>query len=191
VSKFLYKDNPLVAELRGNKRLQWLLLLIGVILMLSLTKSLGDSNRAFIAEAQTKLGMLQRLQSAANEETPEETVTLIATTAKEITDTISPAQSVSVAEAEALSAVVKLTADFIEDRRASLVGSESINYGGRNFWQVRVELKGKMDQRALTGLLSLFDGSRAQMRVISMRYQPNSNGNIALVLDFLYRNNPS
>ncbi len=191
VNKVFHKDNSLLAELKENTRLQWMLLAIGVILVLSVTKSFSDANKELHGDIQTKLALLERLQAAVSEEIPAETIDLISNNASEINSTIPEVQSVSVAEAEALSAVGKLTSDVIDDGRASLIGSEDINYGGRDFWQVRVEFKGKMDQRALTKLLTLFDGSRPQVRVISLRFQPNSNGNIGLVLDFLYRKNAS
>ncbi|NVK55274.1 MAG: hypothetical protein HWE26_06640 [Alteromonadaceae bacterium] len=175
-------------ELQQNTRLHWLLLLIAVILLLSLTKSLSDSSEEFASDVQTKLQMLGRLQRAADDEVPDTVMQEAIESVENIKQTIPVAQSVSVAEAEALSAVSKLTNDFITEGRASLVGSSELNFGSSRFWQVRVEYQGKMSQRSLFGLLTIMDGSKPAFRVISFRYRPGRSDSITVVLDFLYRN---
>ncbi|MDC8833002.1 hypothetical protein [Alteromonas gilva] len=188
MNKQLQKNSPVMLELQQNIRLHWLLLLIAVILLLSLTKSLSDSSDEFAAEVQNKLQMLGRLQRAADDEVPDSVMQSVRESVETIKQTIPVAQSVSVAEAEALSAVSKLTTEFISDGRASLVGSSELNFGTSRFWQVRVEYQGKMSQRNLSGLLAIMDGSKPALRIISLRYRPGRSDSITVVLDFLYRN---
>lgn len=182
-----FLESPLANEIRQNKRLQWLLLIIAAILVLSVVKGFIDVNDDIESELDSKESLLIRLKSAAEQEISPEIFQSLNSREEAIRSSFPVAVSVSIAEAEALSAINAIANGLISDGRAKLIGSDTLTFGEQIFWQVRVEYQGELSQRELTALLGNLDGSKPEVRLVSFRYRIGRSNSVNLILDFLYR----
>ncbi|WP_346993080.1 hypothetical protein [Alteromonas gracilis] len=178
--------HPAIDELKSNKRLQWLLLIIVGILSISGLKALSDKSESLKGEVLLQQSLLNRLEVAASMELSEEKVKDSSEELEQLLAQIPSASSVSVAEAEALSRAQQ-TIRKVERIRSTLVGTDTIGSQNMALWQVRVELQGQLNNRNFHSILEEVDGSDTTVRVVSFRYRPSERGAFAVVLDFLFK----
>ncbi|GGW92442.1 hypothetical protein [Alteromonas halophila] len=180
------KQQRWFAELQENKRLQWLLLLVACIVLLSLAKAISDSVTVRQDEVAQQKQMVEKLLTAQARPLDESVVTDKADAVRALKEKALTAGSASVAEAQALKRIDALTAQYIDGPRATLINTEAMQYGSENFWQIRIEVRGKLDEKQLIGLLDAFDGSEQFQRLTSFQYRPKASSVITLVVDYLY-----
>jgi hypothetical protein len=180
------KSSPAFLELENNKRLQWMLILIASILMLSLTKSYYDFVEQEKEERGKQAALFQRMQSAANQPLNERITAEVKALYNETFSKLPVAASDSVAQAKALTLMENIIANKIERPRVNVVLSEPLSFGEKNGWQVRLNVSGQMPEKRLIGLLSNISGDKPAIRLLSMQYNPKLSNTLTLVADFLY-----
>jgi len=174
-------------ELRQNKRLQWMLLLVFSILLASLGKSFSD----FVAEETIAVApqrqLLTKLLEADVRPIEDLDVEGKSATAKQLLAQVPKASSKSVAEAQALTQIDVLINNYIDSGRATLVNTVDLSFGQQDFWQVRIEVRGKLAEKKLIGLLQQFDGTYVYQRIPSLQYRPKASNTVTLVVDYLFQ----
>ena len=175
------------AELKQNKRLQWMLLLVFVILLLSLSKTFSD----FVNDEKTAIEpqrqLIKKLLQADARPLEELDIESVTSQAQSLLTQVPVATSKSVAEAQALTQVEALSSDYVQNGRATLVNTVDLNFGQQGFWQVRIEVRGKLDERELIGFLEQFSGQFMHQRIASMQYRPKASNTFTVVLDYLFQ----
>lgn len=174
-------------ELSGNMRLQWMLVGIALILVVSVSKSLFDviDERRF--EAMKTHAMIERMIEAANQPVSESVVRETEASLLELHSKIPSVSTASIAEAEALAAATLLINTTIARPRARMVGTETLVFEGKTYWQVRVKIDGGLHELNLIKLLEFFDEELPQTRLYSFDFQPDAKGVVSLVVDYLYQ----
>lgn len=175
------------AELEQNKRLQWMLLLVMVIVLLSLGKAFSD----FVSEEQNAVEpqrqLLIKLLEADARPIEDLDINDKEAAATALLEKVPVASSKSVAEAQALTQVESLISTYVTNGRATLVNTTELTFGQRGFWQVRIEVRGRLDEKKLIGLLRQFDGSQIHQRAPSMQYRPKASNTFTVVVDYLFQ----
>lgn len=180
------KSKPWVIELRENTRLQWLCLLVFSILLLSLGKGFANFVDAKSETLYQQELLLSKLKTADARPLNEALVESHATEVERLKSVAMKAASASVAEAQALTRADGLLSNRIEDGRATLINTEETIFGTSTFWQVRIEIRGKLTSENLIPLLDEFDGELIYQRLNSMNYRPKASNTITFVFDYLF-----
>ena len=180
------KNTPLIEEFRQNTRLQWLLLLVFIILMLSVTKRFSDFVNEAEAERETQFSLFQRVLAAANQPLDENSVEKAEALYQNAFANLPTAVSDSVAQAQALKRMEQITTNRISRSRVSLVSSDRISFGRKSGWQIRLNVAGQMPEKALINFLSETSGNHADTRLLSLQYNPKVSNTISFVVDFVY-----
>lgn len=175
------------SELRANVRLQWMLLTVCAILLVSLSKTLFDVVIENEKEVSQKHLMVEKLIVAASKEIDIELLDEMEEKATLLLDSIPISASMNVAEAEVLKRGESTIAKNIVSSRVEMVGSEVVNIGGEEFWQVRIQVVGRLPQKSFIDFLSHFDGSQIFVRLNSLEYFPQSGDRVVAVVDYLYK----
>lgn len=180
-------SSRLYLEVKANPRLQWMLLVVAVILLASLSKSIFDS----ISEEKSTVGqqfvMVEKLKDAANKNVDVDELEALEAEVANLTSKIPSSVSVNVAEAEALKVGAETFATSVVSSRISLVGSEPVFIGESEYWQVRIQVTGRLPEKSLISFLSNFDGKKTNIRLNSLEYIPQSGDRISAVVDYLYK----
>jgi hypothetical protein len=176
----------MIDEIKHNLRLQWMLVLIAVIILLSLAKSFSDLKQQLGSERDQQHGFYQRILTAANQPLDENTVIEAKNMFQQAFSALPLAVSDSVAQAQALKRMDAIIKQKIRRPRVALVASEPVIFGNTNGWQVRMNVAGQMPEKALIQLLADISGDQANVRLLSMQYNPKASDSVAFVVDFLY-----
>ena len=96
------------------------------------------------------------------------------------------ASSASVAEALALRELEELCNPIISKKRLTLLSSEELRTNTYSFWQIRVEVSGRLEISNLMDLLEAFDASQISRRISAFSYKPNASNTVSLIADLLY-----
>ncbi len=171
-------------EFSNNKRLQWMIVIIGFILTLSVSKTLIDATDETRLENKQQVNLLAKLQSTSNEPIDENTVRSIDNLLKDALTNIPTAPSSSVAEATALAQIEQKIGKLIKRKRMNLVGSDTIL--GGEFWSVRIDINGQLAESKYIEFLQHFDANNKHIRIMSLRYSPKTSNSINLVVDMLF-----
>ncbi|WP_026377042.1 hypothetical protein [Aestuariibacter salexigens] len=173
-------------ELNANKRLQWLIALVAILVMLSFGKRAVDSVAPAQNELAMELNLLARLQHSAAQPFDDEQLTSAQILAQQARQRIDVAPSASTAEAQALALTEFTFKPLIERSRITLLGSQELNFAGQRFFQVRMEMNGQLDELRLIALLKLIDRDMPGTRLSSLQYAPKASNTINAVVDMLF-----
>lgn len=184
------KQSQIASEYTKNKRLQWMLTLIVVIVVLSFAKYTLDILTDYKAEAKTQLNLLTKLTNSANSPIDESLLTSITNHLQKQTEKITTVISSSTAEAQALEDIELNVGNLVTRKRLNLIGSEELTWGDQTFWSVRIEIAGQLEENKFVSLLKSFDSSNKNKRITSMQYSPKASNSINLVVDMLYMGTP-
>ena len=179
-------QSKLSQEIKGNLRLQWLLVAVLCILVLSLSRFLLDSTAPKLDEATRQALLLSRLTNTINNPVSDDAYKELQKKLEATIQRFPVSASQSVAEAGALSSAEEDIATLFKDGRVDIVGSQVIPMGQRRFWEVRLKVEGRMDSLKLIQLLEYFDGDSPNRRLISMQYRPKAADVVTIVYDVLY-----
>ena len=180
-------QNKFFIEYQNNKRLQWMLVLIVAILVLSLMKKFTDGMQQQRSETLSQITLLEKLSQTAQNNTPVTIIESISIAYKYWNNSIPTAISGSIAEAKALTEIEQKLGMMITRKRVNLIGSEQLSDSKQVFWQVRVEIAGQMAELDLIKLLQHFDNNAQHARIASFQYAPKVSNSLNLVVDLLYR----
>jgi hypothetical protein len=182
-------SSKLFKEYQGNKRLQWMIVIIVGILCLSVVKQLMDGLSPVRLETKAQLDLLARLNNVRH--LPMDTA-LLTSSQQQLTNTkqtITTVSSLSTAEAQGLQDIEQRIGGLITRKRLNLIGSEEIKLGGRKFWSVRIEVAGQLAEDQFISLLRFFDANQHDTRLSSLQYSATRSKSISLVTDLLYASN--
>ena len=174
-------------ELKQNKRLQWMLLLVFVILLLSLSKTFSDFVYEEKAAIEPQRQLIKKLLQADARPLEELDIESKTNQAQSLLKGVPLATSKSVAEAQALTRVETLISDYVQSGRATLVNTTDLSFGQQDFWQVRIEVRGKLEEKKLIGFLEQFSGQFVHQRVASLQYRPKASNTFTVVVDYLFQ----
>lgn len=179
--------SAVVSEFTANRRLQWMVLGIALLLILSASKSAFDWLEESRDEAMRTHAMIEKMVDAASKPVPEPLLLETKMRLADIQQKIPTVSAQSIAEAEALSAAKRITDVTIARPRRSIVGTESLTFSGVDYWQVRIKIDGGLHELNLMKLLEFFEKTNPHIRLHSMDFQPDAKGVVSLVVDYLYR----
>lgn len=180
-------NSRLFDEIRANVRLQWLLVVVLGILLVSLSKTLNDAVESESNQVSQQHLMVEKLTLAANKSVDAELLGSLEQQVESKLSDIPSSASMNVAEAEALKLGENTIAKDIYSSRVTMVGSEPVTIGGNEFWQVRIQVNGRLPQKSFISFLSHFDGSNIYVRLNSLEYFPQSGDRVTAVVDYLYK----
>lgn len=182
------KDLPLFQELKANVRLQWLLLFVLLILLLSGLKTAKDANEELYSELNAQQNATTRLINALNTPVDDESLVALRDSMSSMLNEIPVAASMNIAEAQAISQITQLREKAYNDGRTTLVGTEVLNFGARQLYQTRIELSGSHNLLNFIDLLKHVDERKSYLRIMSMQLRAgNRNSSLTLVVDFLHQ----
>lgn len=181
------KNSQLVTEYKKNKRLQWMILGIAVIIVVSAIKRIADDLSEYKEEAKSQLELLSRLNQSAKENFDMQTFEDIAKQAEQKMLEFSSVASASVAEAQGLEDVDEKIGGLLKRKRLNLIGSDELRFGGRTFWSVRIEISGQLVESDFIQIASFFDNTQLTTRIASMQYSPKTSNSISLVVDLIFK----
>ncbi|MBO1254145.1 hypothetical protein J3L16_00440 [Alteromonas sp. 5E99-2] len=173
-------------ELQANVRLQWLILAVFSILLLSLSDTLLSPLAEKKAEVQQQHSYLNRLSNLEETNIDEKNIDKINDSLSKQLKHYSTASSLSNAEARALESVERALRKSIQRIRLNLIGSEAINMGNQTFWNVRIDVSGKIKNQEVISFLNKIDYKKQDWRISSVQYSPKSTGSLSIVIDVLY-----
>lgn len=174
-------------EFSANKRLQWMVVGIVLILVMSISKSMFDLLDERRNEALRTHAMLERMVEAASHPVSESAFQKAETALSNLLKKVPSVATASIAEAEALSAATQLINTTIARPRARMVGTETLIYEGDTYWQVRIKVDGGLHELNFIKLLEFFEEDYPQIRLYSFDFQPDAKGVVSLVVDYLYQ----
>ncbi|MBN7820433.1 hypothetical protein [Bowmanella yangjiangensis] len=180
-------SNKLTNELKRTPRLQWLLLLVVWILILSAGKALIDQIGNQKEDLNTQQRLLARLTESANSPFNEELLSNSQQHLAQLNKEIPTAVSGSVAEAKALADAEDLIGKKLIRKRLNLIGAETIEAEKQHYWSVRIDISGQLSDQDFVDVLSLFDASVGHRRIASFQYSPKASNTLNMVIDLLYR----
>lgn len=180
-------NSQAVQEYRSNKRLQWMVVGIAVILILSVLKALADSRTEQQAELKTQQALIARLQAAADSPVDESQMDSMMSMLDKANKQIPEADSKSIAEAKALAAIEQNVGHLVTRKRLNLVGADEHIAGTQTYWSVRLNLAGQLKGDKLIAFLQHFDSSSTSSRITSLQYAPKTSDTINVVVDLLYK----
>ena len=96
------------------------------------------------------------------------------------------ADSRSIAEAQALKEIEAIINPLLTNIRLTLIDSEELKTESGIFWQVTVEISGKLAPSNAINLLTEFDSSEANRRISIFRYRMDSSNYTNFVADLLF-----
>lgn len=181
------KQTKSIQALRAQPRLQWLLLIIFVIILLSITKACLDNLTEYRSSMITETNLYERLKRVSRTEFSVEELTNAEEQSTKLRSLIPVASSQNAAQASALTEIERELGALAERERYSLLGSEAFQIGNRQFWSIRIEIVGQLKPSQTINFLEVFDPSVLHRRVSSMRYSPKAANSINLVVDLLYQ----
>ncbi len=181
------KNSQLVTEYNKNKRLQWMILGIAVIIVISAIKSIVDDLSESKLDASNQLELLARLNHSTNENFDMLTFEDITKQAEEKMLEFSSVASASVAEAQGLKDIDEKIGGLLKRKRLNLIGSDELKFGRGTFWSVRIEISGQLEESDFIQMMSFFDNTQLTTRIASMQYSPKTSNSISLVVDLIYR----
>jgi len=185
------KNSQLVTEYNKNNRLQWMILGIAVIIVVSVIKSAVDDLSERKVDAKSQLELLERLNLSTKEEFDMQAFEKIAKQAKQQTLEFSSVVSASVAEAQGLKDIDEKIGGLLKRKRLNLIGSDEHRFGGRTFWTVRIEISGQLAESDFITMAQFFDSSVPTARIASMQYSAKTSNSISLVVDLMYSRVPN
>jgi hypothetical protein len=181
------KNNQLVTEYNKNKRLQWMILGIAVIIIMSAIKSIADDLSEYRLDAKSQIELLARLNHSAKENVNMQAFEETAKQAEQKMLKFSSVASASVAEAQGLKDIDEKIGGILKRKRLNLIGSEELKFGGRIFWSVRIEISGQLAESDFIQMASFFDNTQLTARIASMQYSPKTSNSISLVVDLIFK----
>lgn len=184
---FQFKQTKLAQELNQQPRLQWLILFIFVILLVSVSKSGFDAVALYRENMENEINLYNRLNALKNAEFSSTELDEAAQQSEKLSDAIPIASSQNAAQASALSEIEQELRSLAERERYKLLGSEVITIGGKQFWSIRIEIVGQLKPNNTLALMQAFDPKVLHRRVSSFRYSPKANNSLSLVVDLLYK----
>ena len=174
-------------EYAENLRLQWLVLAVVAIVTLSFAKKVYDTLDVQRQDVQTEVSLLAKLTGSSQREFDASLTEAINDRFRTSLQDIPGAASSSTAEAAALQEIDTLLGNTIQRKRVNLIGSQQLVFGNTTLWEVRLEVVGQLRGRDFIPVLSHFDNSALQRRVVTVQYSPNGSNGINLVVDLLFR----
>ncbi len=179
--------NLAVNEIQNNRRLQWMVLVVLLILFYLLHSVAGSVIKDLRSDTQNLVDLAARLEQTAAQAFDDGQLTESGKQLDEALDLLPAASSSSTAEAHALKQVEKIVGPLLLRKRLNLLESQELTTHSKLFWQVRIEITGQLKQSDLIKLLSHFEPSQTHRRINALRYRPNASNTLSVVADFLYR----
>ena len=180
------RQHPSWQEFQQNKRLQWLLVVVVLIVLLSTFKSASDAVAALQRSVAAQQTVLARLQAASARPLSIEDVDEWVQKTNRLKASAPQVPSASIAEAQALAMLEALNKRLLRRGRATLIGTETLDWEQNRLWQVRLELSGQLDSSDWVSFLQTVDGSNAFVRLASLQYRPKASNAITVVIDYLF-----
>lgn len=182
-----FMSSRLYIEVKANPRLQWMLLVVAVILLSSLSKSVFDNISEERASITQQFLMVEKLKVAANKTVDLDALEALEAEVSKLSSNIPSSGSMNVAEAEALKLSAESFSKIVTSSSISLIGSEPMFIGDTEYWQVRIQVTGRLPEKSFISFLSNFDGKKSYVRLNSLEYIPQSGDRINAVIDYLYK----
>lgn len=180
------QNSNLYKEVQGNIRLQWLLVAILAILLLSFSKNVSDGVNNKEQQLLDDLGLLGKLSAISQAPLDENESQRVSTLVGQQLDKLPNATSMSIAEATALAFSEKNVGKTVDNLRVDIIGAQSIVLGNTRFWQVRIKIEGRLAPLKLIDFMSEFDGEQIGQRLITLQYRPGASNVLSAVFDLLY-----
>ncbi|GLR70878.1 hypothetical protein GCM10007852_17860 [Agaribacter marinus] len=179
--------NKLIEEVSNQPRLQWLLLVVVIILLISVTKSYFDLVYNERENTQSEVRIHEKLLDVQSTDFSESTLTNNKELAYSLLNKLPSASSNSTAEASALATLEADLQGIIERSRFNLLGSEEIIVANEKLWSIRIEVNGRLPPKQLIKFFTLFETEKSNKRIASIQYSPTTANTAVIAVDFLYR----
>lgn len=186
MNELLYKLSFL-NEVRENSRLQWLLVLVLFIVVLSLSDVMLGTIDAQASDVKSQARLLSKLNNAIENPIDENASKEISKALAERKETIPVSVSRSIAEAGALSSAEQKISVLLNNGRVDIVGTKTLTFANEAFWEVRIKIEGRMPPLKFIELLELFDGAEPHRRLVSMQYRPKAANVVTIVYDVMLK----
>lgn len=180
-------NSELIKEYQSNKRLQWMVVGIAAVLVVSLCKQISVSLGSQRDATKNQLRLLSKLISTANQEFNAKELLVLESNVESALSSIKTVASASTAEAQALQDIEQKIGKYISRKRLKLIGSDEVLAGNHVFWSVRIEIAGQLNEKDFIQVLHFFDTTKEDARISSMQYSPKTSNTITLVVDLMYK----
>lgn len=180
------QQSKLYKEVEGNYRLQWLLVAILAILLLSLSKSVNDGVNNKEQQLFDDLALLAKLIAISEAPLDDNESERVSTLLEQELENLPKASSRSIAEATALAFSEKSIGKSVDHLRVDIIGAESVVLGEKRFWQTRIKIEGRLAPLKLMDFVNEFDGKNKGQRLVTLQYRPGASNVISAVFDLLY-----
>lgn len=174
------------ASVRGNLRLQWMLVFVLILLCVYIGKisidGLEDDQSTLSQQAQLYARLLATLEADINDADLEKWQAAYQASLS----ALPTAASQSIAEASALAQLENTLSPLLIRARLNLLGAEQSQVNATTFYKVRVELSGQLSTDKLTELLQGFATHREYFLLQTMNYSPRASNSVSFVIDVLF-----
>ncbi len=178
--------NQVNSEFQGNKRLQWMILVVLVCIYFMTAIGLLERLSAYSALTTQNIGIASRMQNIAMQSISDELLDDIRARVDEKLSLLPRAESQNVAEARALKEFEEIINPLLTNTRFTLIDSEELKTDSETFWQVTIEISGKLPTSSVVKLLTEFDSSVAHRRISIFRYRMDSSNYTNFVAKLLF-----
>lgn len=180
------QDSKFYKEVEGNVRLQWLLVAILAILLLSFSKNVNDGVNYKEEQLFDDLALLGKLTAISQAPLDENESQRVSALVEQELGKLPKATSMSIAEATALAFSEKSIGKSVNNLRVDIIGAQSVALGNKRFWQIRIKIEGRLPPRNLIDFMTEFDGENVGQRLITLQYRPGASNVLSAVFDLLY-----
>ncbi|MAI23614.1 MAG: hypothetical protein CL828_06115 [Crocinitomicaceae bacterium] len=162
-------------EFQENKRLQWMVLAVLVCIYFITLTGLLDRLAGYSSLAAQNIAMSTRMQNMTTQTISSKLSDELRTRADEKLAALPRADSRNIAEARALKEFEEIINPLLTNTRMTLIDSEEIRTDSETFWQVTIEISGKLPASNAIKLLTEFDSSVTHRRISIFRYRMDSS----------------
>ena len=173
-------------EFQENKRLQWMILAICISVYITMFDRLSATLSSYSALTAQNIAISARMKNMATQSVSDKLLDEYKARMDTKLSALPRADSRSIAEAQALKEIEAIINPLLTNIRLTLIDSEELKTESGIFWQVTVEISGKLAPSNAINLLTEFDSSEANRRISIVRYRMDSSNYTNFVADLLF-----
>ena len=174
------------SEFQENKRLQWMVLVVLACVYFIIVTGLLEQLSSYSTLTTQNIAMSSRMQNIATQSISNQLLDDIRARVGEKLSVLPRADSRNVAEARALKEFEEIINPLLTNTRLTLIDSEELKTDTETFWQVTIEVSGKLPASSAVKLLAEFDSSVAHRRINIFRYRMDSSNYNNFIVKLLF-----
>lgn len=179
-------DNPHLEEFGANKRLQWMVLVVLLMLMFYVFGALNSRVSELKKSVKQQAFYLERLKSSAQVNVSDDEIVQLSEKLSQKLATLPKINSKSLAEVVALNDFEKVIEGLIKNKSLTILGSEDLN--GGQYVSISLEIRGFIERPKFIELLTQLQNQDKNFAIGGLVYEPKRSSRFTILVKALYLN---